>query len=173
MNGLSRTAAVGPRVTLNGKEYQVRGKTNRFYAELEAELLKLRGDPFDLIVEAATRAKLDKDAELLNNVANIVTAKFRNWNTMTYSDYLEFMNSPTGDALTAYHCLREDAPELTYDEVKFWLVKVKCITQKDEEIAEMQALFKAIEVASGEDQLGNSNGQPPVVETLAAEQTGT
>ncbi len=175
MHGLSHVVGIGPRVTLNGKDYQVRGKTNRFSAELEAEILKLRGDPFDMIVEAGRRAQLDNNPDLLNTVADVVTAKFRNWRTITYYDYLEFMNSPSGDALTVFHCLKQDAPELTYDDVKHFMVQSRLLGNGNEQLVEeLRVLFKAIEVASGEDQLGNSNGRPPQVpENPAKEQTGS
>lgn len=173
MHGISRVAGVGPRVTINGKDYQVRGKTNRFYAELEAELLKMRGDPFEMIVEAGRRARIDKDEALLNNVADVIAAKFRNWRVMTYRDYLEFANSPTGEALTVLHCLKQDSPELTLADVKDYLARVK-LEGTDEQGEEMKALFDAIQVASGEDLLGNSNGQPLIAgETLALERTGS
>lgn len=171
MNGLSRTAGIGPRVTINGKEYQVRGKTNRFYTEVEAELLKLRGDPFEMIVEAGKQAKLHQDVDLLNQIADVITAKFRNWRVMTYWDYIEFMNSPTGDALTVFHCLKQDDPTLTFDEVKYWLTTTRILGDKKGS-EEIDAVFKAINVASGEDQLGNSTGQPREPTTPILAQTG-
>lgn len=160
MSGLSRVAGIGPRVTLNGKDYQVRGKTNRFFAEVQAAILGSRGDPFQMVVEAARRGKLDADPEILDRVAEIVCEKFRNWKTATYRDYLEFMGSPEGDALVAYHCLKQDAPEVTLDEVREYIVSMKFKGLEDETAkAEVTALFSAIAIASGEGTPGNSNGQ--------------
>lgn len=166
MHGLSHVAGIGPRVTVNGKSYQVRGKTNRFYAELEAELLKLRGDPFDMIVEAAKRGNIDNDPTLVRKVAEVVVTQFRNWRTMTYKDYAIFMDSATGDALTVYHCLKQDAPELTFEDVKHVITEMR-FSNSDAAREELNALFTAIEQASGENPLGNSNGRTPQVEIPA------
>lgn len=164
MSGLSRVAGIGPRVTLNGKDYQVRGKTNRFFAEVQAAIVGSRGDPFQMIVEAARRGKMDDDPQLLERVAEIVCEKFRNWKTATYRDYLEFLGSPEGDALVAHHCLKQDAPEVTLDETREYVVTMKFKGMGDDAGSqaakkEVEALFKAIEIASGEGPPGNSNGQ--------------
>lgn len=168
MNGLSRVVGLGPRVMLNGKEYQVRGKTNRFFAEVDAAILARRGNPFDMIVDAGIRGKIDNDPELLTNVVNQVVAKFRDWQVATYRDYMAFLSSPEGDALTVFHCLKKDAPELTLDEVRHYVINLQFRSLEDPAAQEeKETLFKAIEVASGEDHWGNSNGQIPTEADLA------
>lgn len=166
MAGLSRVAGIGPRVTLNGQDYQVRGKTNRFFAEVQAEILKLRGDPFQMIVDAGRRGKLENDPDLLNRIADVVAEKFRTWGMVTYSDYLDFLRTPEGDAFTAYHCLRQDAPEITLDDVRDYIINMKFKGLGDEAAKkEVEALDDAILAASGEGHSGNSNGQTPKLVT--------
>lgn len=167
MHGLSHVVGIGPRVTINGKSYQVRGKTNRFYAEVGAEILKLRGNPFDMIVDAGIRGKVQGDAGLVGQVANVVATQFRNWKTVTYLDYLEFISTPAGSALLVYHCLKTDAPELTYDDVLHTWTELR-FSDTPESVKEVEEVVKAIAQASGENNLGNSNGRPPVIQEQPA-----
>lgn len=166
MAGLHVVAGIGPRVTLNGKEYQVRGKTNRFYADVKAEILHARGNPLNMIVEAGIKAKIANDPELLGKVADVVADKFRTqWGLVEYRDYLDYMASSEGDVLTAYHCLKQEDPTLTMDDVRDYIIstKFKGIGKDPENLAarkELEDLFEAIATASGESS-GNSNGQTP------------
>lgn len=159
MNGLSIVAGVGPRVTFAGRAFQIRGKTNAYYADVEAAIKKLRGNPLDLVVEAGKRASLEKNPDVLDSVAKAVADKFRNWNTTTYVDYIEFMGTPEGDALTIYHAIKDDAPDVTFEQVKFWMVQTRFYGGESGR-AKLDEIFKAIATASGEDQLGNLSGQP-------------
>ena len=158
MDGLAHITGVGPRVTLNGKSYQVRGKTNRFYAEVEAEILRLRGDPFQMLIDAAIRGKATNDETLLSRIAESVAGNFRNWRVMTYSDYWDFLNSPMGDAFLVFHCLHKDDPELKFEDVHHYLAQIRLRGGKEKE-QELKSLFAAIHSASGDDILGNSNGR--------------
>lgn len=171
MHGLSHVVGIGPRVTINGKSYQVRGKTNRFYAEVGAEILKLRGNPFDMIVDAGIKGRISGDPDVVSQVANVVATQFRNWKSVTYSDYLEFINTPAGNALLVYHCLRTDAPELTYDDVLHTWTELRFSADPEAEKT-IADVVKAIAQASGEDQLGNSNGRLPKVQEPALETIG-
>lgn len=175
MNGLSRVAGIGPRVMLNGKEYQVRGKTNRFFAEVGAAIIQSRGDPFDMIVDAAIRSRKEDggaDRNLIDAVVDSVATRFRNWGIATYGDYIEFLASPEGDVLTVYHCLKQDAPEVTIDEVRHYMITMQFRKLGDEAAKkEIEDLMKAIEVASGEDWLGNSTSQ--IQETPNLAKTGS
>jgi len=159
MNGLSLVAGVGPRVTINGKSFEIRGKTNAYYADMEAAIRKSRGNPLDLVVEAAKRAVLENDPAILSTVATAVSERFRSWNTATYGDYLDYMNTPDGDALTVFHALKDGAPDVTLEQVKLWLVQTR-FHGGDAGRAKVKEVFDAIATASGEDQLGNSSGQP-------------
>ena len=53
MDGSAVTAGVGGTIQINGKRYSIRARTVEFYALVEAEIVKLRGNPLDLIVQSA------------------------------------------------------------------------------------------------------------------------
>lgn len=169
MAGLSRVAGIGPRVTLNGKEYQVRGKTNRFFAEVQAAILKARGNPLDMIVEAGIKGKVAGDPELIGKIAEVVADKLRTvWGMVSYRDYLDFMNSSEGDVLEAYHCLVQEDKTVTLDDVRDYILTMKFKGLDDPAAKqELEDLFKATASASGEGgPLGNSNGQTPSPDTV-------
>lgn len=183
MNGLSRVAGVGPAIELGGRTFQVRGLILGYYAALEAELLKLRGNPLDLIVESAKSlrgedGRIDGFQSLvLDNIAGVVADKFRNWRFCTYQDHNDFLRTPTGEAFKVWWAIKGDpsAKDVTLAQVQHWLAELrrKLGSIADEKEYEtfraerFESIFNAIDQASGDDVLGNSIGRSPETPTPA------
>lgn len=177
MNGLSRVAGVGPTIELGGRTFTVRGCILGYYTALEAELLRLRGNPLDLIVEAAKSlrgpdGKIDGYQSLvLDQIANVVAEKFRNWRFCTYQDHNEFLRTPTGEAFKVWWAIKgdESAKDVSLPQVQHWMADLRkklASIESDEEftkfrVERIDSIFNAIDQASGEDVLGNSTGRSP------------
>lgn len=154
MDGASQTAGVAT-VVLGGRTLFVKSRDIEFYGLLEAEILRLRGDPLSMVVEAAKNlADHPQAAFLVDQVANTVANRFRNWRLATYTDYSEFFNTPHGDAFQLWLCVRHNDPSPSQKQVEKWLwdeINRGGIKRRDE-------IMNTIEIASGEDPLGNSAG---------------
>ena len=187
MNGLSRVAGVGPNIKLGGREFKTRGRTLGYFAALEAELLRLRGNPLDLIVEAAKSLRgpdgaIDKvQVVVLDQIAGVVAEKFRNWRFSTYQDQNEFLLTSRGDAFRVWWAISGDARDVSIDQVQHWLMELReslfAIADKDERekarTERLDAIYSAIELASGDDVLGNSTGRQPETTPTPAPSSGS
>lgn len=185
MHGLSRVAGVGPTIQLGGRTFTVRGRILGYLAALEAELLRLRGNPLDLIVESARSlrgpdGRIDATGLLmLDQIASVVAEKFRNWRFATYQDHNEFGNTARGDAFLVWWAIGGDpnAKDVTIDQVQHWLMEIRRSIAMIENDAErekyraehLDSIYQAIDLASGDDVLGNLTGrQPEALPTPAA-----
>jgi hypothetical protein len=139
--------------TFMGRQWTIRGRTVEYYAMLEAEIMRLRGDPLQRLVSAA--AEYRNDPQVVNNVAVALSKNFRGWATCSYADYTEFHNSPYGEAFQIWMAIRDQDQALTIRGVLFWLME----TAAEDPALFMQArteILDAIDRASGHTALGNS-----------------
>lgn len=156
MDGISRVAGQGPTVEFAGKTYQVQARALDHYAKIEAEIIKLRGDPFDALVKAAK--ELAESPQALASIASLVAEKFRGWRFVTYRDIFEFQGTPYGEAFLIWLGLGN--PELTVQQVQFEIMEA--IQSKGAEALQWkEGILAAIDQASGVDTLGNSTGPAP------------
>jgi len=157
MDGVSRAAGVGPTITLGGRTWTVRGRTVEFYALLEAEIIRQRGDPFKLLAESARTLRDEKgavDRVSLDALASSIAAHFRSWNSATYADYAQFWNTPAGDAFRIWAAIRQEDKDLSPQQVLFWLMEM--LTNEGEGGAKKRdEWLDAIDQATGIGTLGN------------------
>lgn len=152
-------------ISLGGRTFSLKGRTLEFYALVEAEIVKLRGNPLTLVVEAAKSLKGEPNApQMLDMVANAVSERFRNWRMTTYRDHAEFFETPYGDAFQIWCCIKHADPSLTPDQVRLWLMEAIASPEGANKRDEIMA---AINRASSEDQLGNLTGPSPTTNPTA------
>src|SRR5690349_7646841 len=111
--GVARVAGVGGRISLGGREWTVRGRTVGYYALLEAEILRLRGNPYEMIVNAAIGAVREVDGgaqvdavRVVDLIAQAISDRFRNWRFASYNDYGQFYNTPYGEAFQIWSAIK-------------------------------------------------------------------
>lgn len=160
-DGISHIAGLGPLVTLGGRQWLVKGRQLRYYAMMEAEIIKMRGNPFEMVVLAAANHR--QDPGVVNAVAAAVAEHFRNWRFANYKDYGNFNETPYGEAFQVWCAIRHQDEKLTVDQVQFWLMEE--IVQRGPE--RRTEILAAIEQASSEDQLGNSTGPQQIATPVA------
>jgi hypothetical protein len=185
MDSVARAAGTGGTITLAGKTYTVKGRTKEYQGILEAEIVRLRGDPISLVVNAAKSLK--GDLALLDRVAGIIADRFRNWGMADHSDFAEFNRTPRGQALSVWLAIKHNPNCPDVDQIQFELGEiagegeVQDLPVLDEHTGEpvidkktgkpkteetyvntgwkkIAEIIHAIDLATGEDPLGNSTG---------------
>lgn len=149
MDGVSHVAGIGPTIELGGKQWIIKGRTIEYYALLEAEIIKLRGNPFDMIIAAAKENPGPEGAMLVNVIASAVAERFRNWRIATYNDYQNFIFSPYGEAFQIWCCLLSK-DSVTVHQVQFWIMELLRSGRE-----KLDKILDAIDQASSEDKMGN------------------
>lgn len=159
MDGISRTSGVGPTITLGGKAYTVSGRILRHYAEIEAEIIKLRGNPFDFVRQASESLK--DSPEVLAIVINQAWDLARTWAYVSSEDLSEFLVSWRGVVFALWLSIREQSAGLEFDEV-LTLFGDECEDRKRKDPASnfVEEVDAAITQGGGDDELGNSTGSP-------------
>lgn len=170
MDGISRTAGVGPLITLGGEKFTVQGRILRHYAEIEAEIIKLRGNPLQMVRDsvAAMSGGGDVDSllqrpEFLTNVVSMMFDEAKRWRFVDRQDLAQFLsNTWHGIVVSTWLAIRHnDIQRLTITEVGNLLSdEYESRMRKDPEDAQQfaESIFSAIDQAGGEDELGNSTG---------------
>jgi hypothetical protein len=171
MDNQLRAAGTGGSITLAGRTFIVKGRTVGYQAAMEAEIIRVRGNPMDMFVEAAKN--LRDDRQLLDTVALAIAERFRNWRMATHGDYAEFMGTPRGQAFNVWYAIKHNEKPPTIQQVEFWLGELSSefetqdvVDEKGEHSEKMvhvgwkkiQEIISAIDFASGDDALGNSIG---------------
>jgi len=163
MDGSSRAFGVGPTIQLRGKTYTVNGRIFRHYAEIEAEVIRLRGNPFEMIPQA--RDVLSGELATLSFVLREIFNEARRWRFLSHADFHEFLDSWRGEVMQLWMAIRHNDPELTLDAVmEMFGDEVENITRTKgvkESLEWRDKVSEAIAQASGEDPLGNSTGSVP------------
>ena len=169
MDGLSRIAGIGPPIRLGGREFVNRGRTLEYDATVEAEIIGLRGNPCDLIVAACSALKAEPGGfSMIEMVVNQVAEKFRNWRFVTYGDMRDFSDTPRGDAFQVWFAIKADAKDVSIKQVQHWLRELKAKPAPKDAAGKQTGpsgfdkyveIMNSIDLASGDDELGNSTGQ--------------
>lgn len=140
MDGLSRVAGVGPTVQLDGETLTVRGRTLRHYAELEAEIIRLRGDPFDIIRNL--REELFRfDDELVEKLFNQIDMK---WRIVRIEEIHEWLSTLRGRFFSIWQAIRHNGAKHTFD----WTAET--LSHSPAEWAQVE---RAVNQASGLDEV--------------------
>lgn len=196
MDGISRTAGVGPMVKIGGQHWTLTGRILRHYGEIEAEIIKHRGNPFELIRQAA-EAFGDR-VDLLDEAFNRAFEQARTWRNVGQVDFFDFLNTWRGTCMAVWLAMRHNKPGLTFDEVmgmigdevedrqraaakeardkaaneplpEGYLEEEREVYARDVVVTArskaqqdfLRELERAIDQATGEDELGNSTGSSP------------
>lgn len=171
MEGISRAAGVGPTITLCENTFHVKGRILKRYAEIEAEIIKHRGSPFDHLKELKNIFADDK--ELLLETAKMCFQIAKTWRFVTADELSEWLNNTiSGRVFLIYLCVQHNDPTLTLEKVsELYFDELENAGQRggqsarNEKIAEIE---RAINQASGDDQLGNLTGLGKEAEQMAA-----
>lgn len=171
MDGISRTSGVGPTIKICGRTLTVQARILRHHAEIEAEIISRRGNPFDLIRQAVDALKDCPD--VLHEFTARAFEEARKWRVATLDDIGEFLEETwAGFCFAIWLAVRHNSPDLTLE-----LVTQMCSDEFESrlrkggpaEAAKWRAeLHDALNQANGDDELGNSTGSEPG-ETPASE----
>lgn len=153
---LSRASGAGPTITWKGKTWTVRGRTVGYVGQINAEIIARRGDPFDMLVNAAKASGMTPEA--LAMLCHSVSQHFRGWSTVTHGDFHEFCyRSMEGEAFQVWLSLRENDGNLTVDEVLHELTEA-VTNHGSDGLAWKHDILNKIDQASGGGDLGNLTG---------------
>lgn len=164
MEGLSRAAGVGPTVKLGGRSLTVSGKILRHYAEIEAEVIKARGNPFDLMRQLG-EAMPDRE-DLAYALVGRAFTEAKSWRFVTLGEIGSWLDDTMrGRCFRTWLAVRDNDPQtLTLEAVSTLyadefesLVRTQGIAAAEKWDA---AICQAIDAAEGADELGNSNTSP-------------
>lgn len=164
MDGISRTVGVGPTVTLGGRSLTVSGKILRHYAEIEAQIMEARGNPFDLIRQLA-EAMPDRH-DLSHAVVAKAFVEAKSWRMVTIDEIGEWLDGTMrGRCFRTWLAVRDnDRAALTLEAVtEQYADEYERILHKDGPRAAEDwdtGICRAIDTAEGSDELGNSNTSP-------------
>jgi hypothetical protein len=157
-----RTAGVDYRIIkINGKPYKARSIRTGDYAAMESYIISTRPDPLDIASAAVARLpKSQHDAIWKVAMDRAISAR-----TVTPDQAKDFENSFDGLAWTIWQCLKDNHPEL--DTIEAARDLLASVNEED-----MAYLLQAIQLASGQAELGKSTGQAET-EAEAAGQPST
>ncbi len=111
MDGLSRVAGIGPTVWFGGKTLTVQGRTLRHYAELEAEIIRLRHDPFDIIRNHREELSRFGD-ELIEKLFNQIDVK---WRIVRIEEIHKWLSTLHGRIFAIWQATRHNGEKHTFD----------------------------------------------------------
>lgn len=156
MDGLCYAAGCGPSVRLGGRRLLLKGRTIGDYGIIESEILKQRGNPFDLIRAAARRTGEHADRQRY-----IVDQLFRHicrWGGgVSFHDTIKWLNTSYGACFALWLAVRDNDPlRYTFEHV--------CDLAGT---ADWNEISQAISIASAEDEraLAQCSGVPSDLET--------
>ena len=164
MEGLARAAGVGSAITLGGRKLKVSARILRHYAEIEEEVRRLRGNPFNLIREA--KEALRDDPELMKQFVERAFDEARRAKIVTPNDVQEYLSDTwSGGCFALWLALRENDPQAVTLQ---WVSQNFCdefesrLKRDGQEAAAKwrEEIDHAINSAGGEDEVGNSTGSP-------------
>lgn len=173
MDGASRMFAAPVEITLGGRKFKAKGRLARYYGEIEQHLLSQRADPFQVVREHLSEFADNK--ELQEVMMRAAVAEACRMKTVTGLELREWMNTVPGTAYISWLAIRDDAPDVTREQIQEWLLEdIDDVTQKLAEIEDLRPedaqeraqervmgeLHDSLDRASGEDQMGNSTGPP-------------
>lgn len=177
MSGESRAFAQGPSVFFDGRTVQAQARDNNYDGFIEAEAVRARGNPMDVLLKAARELKTDDghlDLASLSNLTQSVMAEAKLWRNCTVYEKRVFMATPYGEAATLWYCLRHGFDkDWTIDRVRYVMAESMraALAMGGEAIQQWadwkDGLFAAIDQAGGEDILGNLTGLRPKVTAAA------
>lgn len=135
---------------LRGESYRVRGRTLRHFAELEAQLIHLRGDPF---VDIRRLPEFIYDADTLHaTVQELFVQADQQWAEVDDADCLRWANDTwSGRCFSAWQAIRDNDPGRFTLEYVSQAVLSAVDAGRSEEV---EHLRQAIQQANGDDELG-------------------
>lgn len=154
MRGLSRILGAGPVVRFAGRLCAVRSRTLRDYAEIEAQIIWLRGDPF---TQARRLPEFIPDKQVLLETTQALFETFdETWAEVTSSECLQWVQTTwSGQCFAAWQGLRDNGPEFTLEYVTESFLQ-------DEDA--QRDVLRAVAQASGDDELGLLDQIPSIFE---------
>ena len=160
-DGISRASGAGPMMTFAGKEYRIQGRSNGYYALLDAQIIARRDNPFQMFVDAA-RELIENtgiaDVKVLGALSSMISRDFRGWRNVTFLEHLEFEETSYGTAFTIWYGLGAEECGLTIEEVRHEIEEERLRQKLASWSVWLEGFRKAIDQASGIDELGNSTG---------------
>lgn len=162
---LDTAVGVGPTIELGGETLTITPRLVRHFGEMEAEIKKERGNPFDAIREASEALK-DTDPALLKEIVSNAFMEARNWKYVSMDDIFEWMsNTWRGQRFVIWLTVRDnDREKWTFDHFsQVFSDEFEERYHRDGALAAQKWVSQieaAISQASGEDELGNSTGSP-------------
>jgi len=107
MSGLSTLCGVGPLIVVQGKPVQLRGRTLKHLAEVEMQIMYLRGDPlFHARCFAMRIPEYDARVEFLEGILPAIRHK---WIGCKGSDINRYYRSPEGRVMSYWQSTRESS----------------------------------------------------------------
>ncbi len=172
MDGISRTAGVGPTIQLGGRSLTTNAKILRHYAEMEAEIIRKRGNPFDLIRDA--KEALRDCPEIMGQFVTQAFDAAVRWKTVSQQEVHDFLGTMSGTVFAIWLSVRDNDPAtITLEWVKqAFMDQMEAVAREQGALAAQKwqaAIEAAIDQASGDDELGNSTGSPQSAAVVSPE----
>lgn len=153
MYGLARLRGIGGAVVLAGRKFPVRARTLADYAEIEARMLELRGNPFDVL------RWLCRDAGNRSVVSRLVDRLRTNeddWWSVTIGESLEWLSTLEGRIFGLWLAVRQQSPEISLEWVRDRFIEAAETANAQGEFgAELwwDGIQTVLDVANGDDEL--------------------
>lgn len=143
MSGLATLCNAGPLINIQGKYYQIKGRTLRHIAEAESQILYLRGDLLFYLRSAING--LAEECQL--QVCEKILAKIRHrWVGATQEDVYRFYSTLEGRAFSFWQAIRDNG--VTYEEALSIYME-----EADRDLSWERTIKNAIETATGESEI--------------------
>lgn len=173
MSDLVRALGVGPRVFFDGRECVVRARGLELDAMIHAEILKSRGDPFQQAIESAANFKTEDgkpNDDWIRALADASLQAMRRNRNVSWSEHMAYVDTLDGKALEVWYCLRGNfGHDWSVSRVKFVLAESMRLAFSSTDPRMYAAwtqwrdeLQRAMDIAGGEDLLGNLTGLQPI-----------
>lgn len=159
---LANAVGAGATIELGGETLKITPRLVRYFGEMENEIRKDRGNPFDLIRQAAEALK-DSDPEILERIIGESFMAAKRWKDVSMGEIWEWMvNSWKGRRYAIWLTIRDNDPKWTFEH----FTQVFCDEFEDRYRTEgakaaqdwMSGIESTIEQIGGEDEVGNSTG---------------
>lgn len=174
MDGVARAVGAGPTIKLGGETFTLNAKILRHYAEIEAEIIGSRVDPFDVIRQMGAACAGNPD--LAREVVAQAFLEAKNWRVVTIGEIYTWLdNTVKGRCFRVWCSIRENDPQrLTLDVVsQLYLNDYEAIAMSKGAVAAEAwdtAISRGVDIAEANDELGNST---PSASTGESPETAT
>ena len=113
MSGLSSLCNAGPLVKINGRSYQIKGRTLGHIGEAESQILYMRGDLLFYLTKASSAIEKSCRADVIKSSLRRIRLR---WTGCKSEDIYRFYSSPEGRIFSFWQSIRDNG--LSFEEAE-------------------------------------------------------